>query len=140
MNEKNAKMNKKPLEPSFPAELNSKGKKPTASFILSIVGGLAVLLVGAERLTDLILYGSHGGLDTGLDAALDLGFGLTCGLLIVVGAILLLRKPQYHKIWGAVVLIFSFLSIIGTAGGIFIGLLLGLIGGILAITWKPRGL
>jgi len=59
------------------------------------------------------------------------------GLLMVVGAIILLRKPQQHKIWGAVVLVFSLLSIIGTAGGIFIGLLLGLVGGILGIVRKP---
>ena len=140
MDEKNIKMDKKTLENSFPAELNLKGNKPKTSFIISLIGGLTVLLVGGDRLIDLIRFGSYGTPDTGLDAALDLGFGLTFGILMVVGAIMLFRQPCRHKIWGAMVLVFSLLSIIGTAGGIVVGLLFGLIGGILAITWKPRGL
>lgn len=112
-------------------------QRPTKSYYLSLIGGALVLLVGGDRLVDLILFGSYGTPDTGLDAALDLGIGLTCGILMVAGAIMLTRRPQGHKMWGAMVLVFSLLSIIGTAGGLFIGLLLGLIGGIMAIHWKP---
>ena len=112
-------------------------EKLRIAFILSLIGGIIVLLVGGDRLIDLIRLGSYGGPDIGFDAALDLSFGLICGLLVVVGAIMLVKKPQRHKIWGAMVLVFSLLSIIGTAGGIFIGLLLGLVGGILGIIWKP---
>lgn len=57
--------------------------------------------------------------------------------LIVVGAVMLLRKPQQHKMCGAMVLVFSLLGIIGTAGGISIELLLGLVCGILGIVRKP---
>jgi hypothetical protein len=112
-------------------------KKSTILFILSLVGGIIVLLVGADRLIDIALFGSYGGADTGLDAALDVGFGMTCGLLMIGGSIMLFRRPQHHRIWGALVLIFSLLSIVGTAGGVFIGLLFGLIGSIYAIVSKP---
>jgi len=112
-------------------------QRPTKSYYLSLIGGAFVLLVGGDRLVDLILFGSYGGPDTGFDAALDLGVGLMCGILMVTGAIMLSRRPQRHKMWGVLVLAVSLLSIIGTAGGLFIGLLLGLIGGIMAIHWKP---
>jgi hypothetical protein len=47
-------------------------------------------------------------------------------------------KPQEHTTWGIVIAVFSVISIFGGAmGGFGIGLVLGLIGGVLAITWKP---
>ena len=112
-------------------------KKSAILFALVLIGGIIVLLVGGDRLIELIRFGSYDGGGAGLDGALDLGFGMTCGLLMVVGAIMFSRKPQQHRIWGVMVLVSSILSIIGTAGGIFIGLLLGLIGGIWGILWKP---
>ena len=111
-------------------------KKSTILFILALIGGIIVLLVGVDRLMELINIGSYPG-GAGLDGALDLAFGMTCGLLMVVGAIMLSREPQQHRIWGVIVLVFSLLSIIGTAGGVFIGLLLGMIGGMYGIIWKP---
>jgi len=111
-------------------------KKSTILSILALIGGIIVLLVGLDRLMELIQFGSYPG-GAGLDGAIDLGFGMTCGLLMVVGAIMLSRKPQQHRMWGVIVLVFSLLSIVGTAGGIFIGLLFGLIGGIYAIVSKP---
>lgn len=111
-------------------------RKFTAASILSLIGGAIVLLVGGDRLMELINFGSYPG-GAGLDGALDLGFGMIFGLLMIAGAIMLFRKPQQHKIWGVTVLVFSLLSLVGTAGGAFIGLLLGLIGGILGIARKP---
>jgi Family of unknown function (DUF6114) len=47
-------------------------------------------------------------------------------------------KPEEHSTWGTLILIFSVLSIFGGAmGGFGVGLILGLIGGVLALTWKP---
>ena len=111
-------------------------KKSTILFVFALIGGIIVLLVGVDRLIELILFGSYPG-GAGLDGALDLGFGMTCGLIMVAGAIMLSRKPQQHRMWGVIVLVFSLLSIIGTAGGVFIGLLLGMVGGMYGIIWKP---
>ena len=48
------------------------------------------------------------------------------------------NKPDQHSTWGILIIVFSVLSIFGSAmGGFGIGLILGLIGGILALTWKP---
>jgi hypothetical protein len=64
--------------------------------------------------------------------------GLVLGVLMVVGAIMLNSRPQGHRSWGTVIVILSVLSFFaGAMGGFGINLILGLIGGLLAITWKP---
>ncbi len=45
-------------------------------------------------------------------------------------------KPRSAKMWGILVIILAFLSFIG-GGGYVIGFLLALIGGILALVWRP---
>jgi hypothetical protein len=68
-----------------------------------------------------------------------MGFlGLIFGVIVIISALMLNSKPQEHTTWGTLILIFSVISLFGSAmGGFGIGLILGIIGGILAITWKP---
>jgi hypothetical protein len=63
--------------------------------------------------------------------------GLAFAVLIIVSAIMLNGKPDRHMTWETLIVIFSALSVFGGMGGFGIGLILGLIGGVLAITWKP---
>ena len=64
--------------------------------------------------------------------------GLIFGVIVIISSLMLNRKPQEHSKWGILIVIFSVLSIFGSAmGGFGVGLVLGLIGGVLAITWKP---
>ena len=64
--------------------------------------------------------------------------GILFGVAVIVGAVMLHNNPAQHSKWGLLILIFSLLSIFGSAmAGFGIGLILGLIGGILAVTWKP---
>ena len=64
--------------------------------------------------------------------------GVVFGAIIIISAIMLHSKPHEHATWGILIVLFSVLSIFGGAmGGFGIGLVLGLIGGVLAITWKP---
>jgi len=110
----------------------SKGK-PGAAFILSLVGGLFVLLGGIATTvigaTFTLFVGGIGGV---------LGIlGIVWGILILVFASRLNSDPGSHSTSGALIVVFSVLSWVGAIGGFFIGFLLGLIGGILAITWNP---
>jgi hypothetical protein len=58
--------------------------------------------------------------------------------IIIISALMLNRNPREHATWGTLIVIFSVISIFGGAmGGFGIGLVLALIGGVLAITWKP---
>lgn len=79
-------------------------------------------------------YGMMGALGFGLFGILDVIFGI----IVIVSAMMLNNKPHEHTTWGALIVLFSVLSIFGGAmGGLGVGLILGLIGGVLAITWKP---
>jgi len=82
------------------------------------------------------VFGMMGGLGYGF------GFlgvlGLIFGLIVIISALMLNSKPEQHSTWGILIIIFSVLSIFGSAmGGFGVGLILGLIGGILGVTWKP---
>lgn len=113
-------------------------ERPTAAFVLSLIGGVIVLCVGIIISLAGALISSIVGLG-GLGAILGV-FGIICGILMVVGAAMLYSRPQQHRMWSAIVLVFSILSWFGAAGGLFIGLILGLIGGILGIIWKPSAI
>ncbi len=64
--------------------------------------------------------------------------GIIFGAIVISSAFMLKSKPEEHVTFGTLIVIFSALSILGSAlGGLGVGLILGLIGGILAVTWKP---
>ena len=48
------------------------------------------------------------------------------------------NQPAKATAWGALILAFSILSLFGM-GGFYFGAILGVVGGALAITWKPSG-
>lgn len=112
--------------------------KPTTAFALSLVGGIFILLGG---LVYVALGSVIGGLGFGLGGAALAGigaFGLICGILTILGAVWINSGEESKVRNGSIlVLIFSILSWFGAAGGFFIGFLLGLIGAILGLTWKP---
>lgn len=63
--------------------------------------------------------------------------GLVSGAIVVIGALMLRMQPQEHLTWGILILVFSIISFAGM-GGYFIGALLGIIGGALALSYRPR--
>jgi hypothetical protein len=90
------------------------------------------------------MMSGYNGLGYGMMRGLGFGFGLIAlvglvfGVVVLVSALMLNSRPNEHVKWGTLVLVFSVLSVFGSMmGGFGIGALLGLIGGILAITWKP---
>ena len=112
-------------------------EKPTAAFVLSLIGGIFVLLGGlALAVVGSILSGLSGGIG-GMEVATVGIIGVVNGLLMIVFGVLLYQRPGQHAVYGALVLILSITSFFTAIGGFFIGLILGFIGGILAIVWKP---
>ncbi len=138
-------------------------ERPTAAFVLSLISGVLILLGGG--MMSMFGYwfwggyrGGYGGWGYGMMGpgfgmmgpgfgmmgGLGYGFGLlgivglVFGVIVLISALMLNSRPEQHSTWGTLILIFSVLSIFGSAmGGFGVGLVLGLIGGILAITWKP---
>lgn len=139
-------------------------EKPGTAFVLSLIGGIFILL-GGGAMTMLGSwmgnygygmmggYGGYGGYGGwggmmrpgfGMMGGLGYGFGflgvlgLIFGIIVIISALMLNNKPEQHSTWGTLIIVFSVLSIFGSAmGGFGIGLILGLIGGILGVTWKP---
>ena len=58
------------------------------------------------------------------------------GILVVIGALMLNTHPKEHTSWGTIILIFSIISFLGM-GGFFVGAILGIVGGVLALSWRP---
>ena len=63
--------------------------------------------------------------------------GLVSGVLVVVGSVMMYTRPSQSQLWAAVVLGFSVVSILGGFGGFVVGPVLGVVGGVLGLTWRP---
>ena len=119
------------------------GEKPTAAFVLSllaaifiILGGLVYLALGAWLGSAIDFVGLGG---WGYSLMIFGVLGLVWGILTLIGAVMINSgEPGKVKTGAILVLIFSIISWFGAAGGFFIGFLLGLIGAILGLTWKPE--
>jgi hypothetical protein len=130
-------------------------ERPVTSFILSLIGGLIILIDGILGsiwyLSGNASYGGFwGGMMGGWHGMMGGGFGLSygymagfslvglvSGIIVVIGAIMLNVQPADHTSWGIVILIFSIVSFV-SMGGFFIGAILGIIGGAFAISWRRR--
>ena len=79
--------------------------------------------------------GSPGSLAAGFVGAIAI-FGLICGIFVTMSAVLLRLKPNQRQTWGMLVLVFSILGFFGL-GGFIVGSVLGIVGGIMTLRWKP---
>ena len=64
-------------------------------------------------------------------------FALVSGALVLMSALMLLIGAGQPRTWGVLILVFSVLSIVGM-GGFVVGSALGVVGGVLVLTWKPQ--
>lgn len=119
-------------------------EKPTAAFILSLIGGVLILLPSLFIVGFYRWYGWGHMMGWNMMGWGMLGFpgivatvGLISGIIVLLGSIMLYTRPNEATLWGTLIVVFSAISLIGM-GGFFIGFLLALIGGILALVWKPK--
>lgn len=124
-------------------EVKKMAEKPTAAFVLSLVGGVLILvnaiivLIGATIAAAIASVVPVVGVATGVVVIAYGLAGLVIGILVIVGAIMINSgNPGKVRTWSIIVLVFSVISIL-IGGGFIIGLVLGLVGGILGLVWKP---
>jgi hypothetical protein len=122
-----------PIAPSEP---------PTTAMVLSLIGGVFILLGGlAEAWVGANLsafsFASRLAGIAGAELVAIGALGIVVGLVIVVLAVFLHSHPQMHLVLGVLILVLSFVSLLSFFGGFVAGFLLALIGGVLAISWKP---
>jgi Family of unknown function (DUF6114) len=127
---------------------------PNVPSILALIGGALIVLVDVFLLTVSIVIlphlnytnfqtphgytGSPGNLAAGFVGALSI-FGLICGTIVLLSAIMLRFKPSQRQTWGILILVFSILSFFGF-GGFIVGSVLGIDGSIMILRWKPASL
>jgi hypothetical protein len=120
----------------------SSEEKPTAAFVLSLIAGILILINGAVVGAVRSFIGPHipgmgeRALVTGILSTVMV-VGIVLGLIVIVAAVMLYRNPAQKTMWGVIVLVLSIISIF-IGGGFIIGLILGIIGGALALAWKPK--
>jgi hypothetical protein len=128
----------------------------TLAFASSLVGGLIVLIFS---LVNLVWFGFNspnwGGFGNYWNSMIEgyhnfmgsystsIGFftaisivSFVCGVIVLMSAFVLRIHPQEHVLWGVVIIIFSAASFVGMAG-YFVGAIFGIIGGVLALTYRP---
>lgn len=125
---------------------------PKTGSILALVGGVLIMLGGVLFLfvsTVIIPHVDFGNVTTpshfnsanissiasGVVGTMG-AFGLVCGILVLISSILLLANLGQPRTWGVVMLIFSVLSFLGL-GGFVVGAILGIVGSVLTLRWKP---
>lgn len=130
--------------------------RPVAAFILSLIGGVFILLgaaimsmfaFGTLNMSGMMgmMTGTMSGMYGGTGMGMMVGFapvlavlGFASGILVILGAVMLYSRPIESQLWGAIILAFSLVSILGGMGGFVVGLILGVVGGTLALTWKTK--
>lgn len=104
-------------------------EKPTTAYLLSLIGGIFVFLGG-------LLLAALGTL-----IAFLTGFGfllwafLIFGIVIIIGTVSMNSNPNSTHTWGIVILVLGVISLFGVVTAL--GGLLAIIGGAMALSWKP---
>src|SRR3989475_48232 len=71
------------------------------------------------------------------------GVSIAFGILMLTMTMLLYRRPELHVAWGVTILVFasaSITSVFSGYGGLglgVVGMVLGIVGGAMAIAWRP---
>ena len=121
--------------------MSKKNKQPTAAFAVSLIAGILILINGAvlgvigSFVTKVVNDPTATLVLSSIFPALMIS-GIILGIIVIIAAVMLYRNPAQKTLWGVVILVLSIISIFG-GGGFIIGLILGIIGGILALSWKP---
>ncbi len=106
--------------------------RPIAAGVVTALGGFFILVGGAvlALVGDLLaaVFGSVSGL---------FFLGVVLGSLTIVRGVLMLAVPGGHSIWGILAIVFGFGSIPFALGGFIAGFVLTLVGGVLALHWRP---
>lgn len=130
------------------------GEKPTTAFVLMLLAGIILLLFAILALAIGALLRAEIPLEESMPLPTGMGFLTAFAIgtvMIIVGAIALLigllmivaafkirsGEPGKVKTWSIIGIILSIVSLITVGGGFYLSFVLGLIGGILGLTWKP---
>jgi len=99
--------------------------RPFTGSVLLILSGLLVLWGPLTLIRFALLPGSV------------IWSALLVGALLILMGVLQMLVPAYSLMAGSIGIILSLVSLVAAAGGLGIGMILGVIGGSLCVAWKP---
>ncbi|HJT10235.1 MAG TPA: DUF6114 domain-containing protein [Candidatus Nitrosotalea sp.] len=107
---------------------------------ISLAGGILMVLSGALFLVWHTMFPQMNNMMMGYSGFSGVAsyismVGFVCGGIIIFGASMLFRNPENARTWGILILTFSVISFL-EGGGFIIGAILGIIGGVMALTRK----
>ena len=120
----------------------SQSKKPVMTLKLSLISGLLIVCnavaVGVAGTYFPWIFPTLPGSDnnTTIPFTTIAVIALISGALILFAVTMLRIKPENKKALGILIILFSIPSVI-TGGGFIIGFILGIIGGVKIVRWKP---
>lgn len=99
------------------------------------VGGLLLVISGVEIFLSTQLDLGNIRVQMGIE-----GFQATLiPVILAMLGMLVLAMPAHHVFYGVIALVVAVYSIVGVnLGGFFVGMLLGAVGGVLAVAWLPK--
>lgn len=104
-------------------------RRPFLGGVLLCLAGILITWVPMRILPDLIFIGGQ--------VAGFLAIGALFGVFVFLTGVYALYKPALSDEIGLVGVVLSIFSLFGSLGGLFVGMLLGIIGGNLCLAWKP---
>jgi hypothetical protein len=102
-------------------------RRPFAAGLLTLIAGGLVIWGPLALLQFSLLPGSH------------IWTGLAVGALMILMGLLEWFAPYYALLTGGITVVLSLVSLLAAMGGFIIGMILGIIGGALAIAWRQPG-
>jgi hypothetical protein len=114
----------------------TKGNLPVEAYVLVLIGGILMLLGGAA-------FAILGAVVFSLVSLAGVGsligiIGIISGIIVILSALMMKSKDaQRVRLWSAIALIFSIVSI-ANGGGFVIGFILGLVGSVMGLAYKGK--
>src|SRR3989441_3366960 len=115
-------------------------ERPLTAFILSLLGSVFVIV---GTILGFALYSSSPYASITSFMAILTGVSVALGILALLMTFMLYQRPELHVAWGVTILVFaagSITSVFSGYGGLgldVVGMVLGIVGGALAIAWRP---
>ncbi|SER09258.1 DUF6114 domain-containing protein [Natrinema salaciae] len=106
-----------------------RAQRPFLGGVLLCLAGLFITWVPMQILPDLLFVG---GRMTGF-----LAIGTLFGVFVFLSGVYALYRPEHSTEIGVVGVVLSIFSLFGSLGGLFLGMLFGILGGNLCIAWIP---
>ena len=115
-------------------------ERPLTAFVLSLLGSMFIIV---GTVVGFVLFSSSPFPPTTDLTAILASVSVALGILMLIMTMLLYLRPELHVAWGVTILVFasaSITSVFSGYGGLglgVVGMVLGIVGGAIAIAWRP---